>query len=110
MTADLSVLTELRARLAEIADLERVARPAGLGPGGDDAAGRRRAPRRAARARSSRLAHERFVDDRVGELLEQAEPETDIDADTIRVARRDFDKARRVPADLVLRNPSTGSR
>ena len=108
MTGDLSVLTELRARLAEIADLERVAvllawdQEVVMPPAGSE----RRAEQRAS---ISRLAHERFVDDRVGELLEQAEPETDVDADTIRVARRDFDKARRVPADLVSELVHAGS-
>src|SRR4051812_34629116 len=53
------------------------------------------------RATVERLAHERFVDDRVGELLEAASPESDLDEDLLRVSRRDFDKARRVPAELV---------
>src|SRR6185369_12882810 len=48
-----------------------------------------------------RLTHERFADDRVGELLEAAEPESSLDQDLVRVTRRDFVKARRVPSDLV---------
>jgi carboxypeptidase Taq len=52
------------------------------------------------------LAHERFTADRLGELLEQlrgyeAGLEYDSDeASLIRVARRDYDRARRVPAEL----------
>src|SRR3954452_20497562 len=53
------------------------------------------------RATLERLAHERFVDDRVGELLERASPESELDEDLLRVNRRDFDKARRVPGELV---------
>src|SRR4051794_9189235 len=53
------------------------------------------------RATVERLAHERFADDRVGELLAAAAPRSELDDDLLRVARRDFDKARRVPGDLV---------
>jgi carboxypeptidase Taq len=53
------------------------------------------------RATVERMAHERFVDDRVGELLDAAEPESPLDEDLLRVTRRDFDKACRVPASLV---------
>ncbi len=54
----------------------------------------------------SRLAHELFVRDEIGELLEQAAPEVsglDPDSDDaclVAVAARDWQKARRVPADL----------
>jgi carboxypeptidase Taq len=54
----------------------------------------------------SRLAHELFVRDEIGELLERAapevsglDPESD-DACLVAVATRDWQKARRVPADL----------
>jgi hypothetical protein len=53
------------------------------------------------RATIGRLAHERFTDEQVGELRERAQPCDDIEADAGRVARRDFDKARRVPGELV---------
>ena len=53
----------------------------------------------------SRLAHELFVRDEIGELLERAapevsglDPESD-DACLVAVATRDWQKARRVPAD-----------
>jgi carboxypeptidase Taq len=93
-------LVELRIRLAEVTDLERlsmllawdqeVVMPSG---GGEWRAGQR--------ATLERLTHERFVDDRIGELLDAATPETDLDEDLVRVTRRDWDKARRVPAELV---------
>jgi carboxypeptidase Taq len=93
-------MDELRRRLAEVADLERI----GMLLAWDQevvmpAAG---AEWRAQhRATVERLAHERFADDRVGELLEAAAPRSELDEDLLRVARRDFDKARRVPSDLV---------
>ena len=53
-----------------------------------------------------RLAHELFIRDEIGELLERAasevadlDPESD-DACLVAVTRRDWEKARRVPADL----------
>jgi Zn-dependent M32 family carboxypeptidase len=53
------------------------------------------------RATIGRLAHERFTDEQVSELLESAQPRDDIEADAVRAARRDFDKARRVLGELV---------
>jgi carboxypeptidase Taq len=70
-------------------------------------------PRGGAQARAmqlatlSRLAHERLVGDAVGAALEAAESEVeglDEDSDEVRLVRkvrRDFDKARKVPADWV---------
>jgi carboxypeptidase Taq len=65
----------------------------------------------AARARQlgslSEMAHELFVDDRVGEWLAALQPYEDSlpfdsdDASLIRVARRDYEKERRVPSQLV---------
>src|SRR5918911_5399308 len=54
-----------------------------------------------------RVAHERFVSDHVGELLERAEAETggmdeaSDERSLVRVTKRDFEKSRRLPADLV---------
>ena len=54
-----------------------------------------------------RLAHERLIDPAVGRLLDQLEGAVagrdadDNDAALVRVARRDFERARRVPSDLV---------
>jgi carboxypeptidase Taq len=93
-------MSELRRRLAEISDLERMAMLLGwdqeviMPPAGAEW-------RAQQRATLERLTHERFADDRVGELLEAAEPESPLDEDLVRVTRRDFDKARRVPSDLV---------
>jgi carboxypeptidase Taq len=56
-----------------------------------------------------RTAHERFVADDVGELLDALEPwaqEQDYDtfeASLVRVARRQYDRERKIPADLVAR-------
>ena len=93
-------LIELRRRLAEVSDLEALGQLLAwdqeviMPPAGAEW-------RAQQRATVERLAHERFVDDRVGELLETAAPESDIDVDLIRVARRDFEQARRVPGELV---------
>src|SRR5919108_4220259 len=100
MSADDSALTELRQRLAEVSDLERTAmllawdQEIAMPPAGAEW-------RAQQRATIERLAHERFVDDRVGELLDAAVPESELEEDMVRVARRDYDKARRVPAELV---------
>ena len=54
----------------------------------------------------SRIAHERFASDEIGRLLEDLRPfEEALAADSdeaslVRVSRRDWEKARRVPADL----------
>jgi carboxypeptidase Taq len=93
-------LEELRDRLAEVADLHRVA--VLLAWDQEVVMPREGAAGRAdQRATIQRLAHERFVDDRVGELLEAARPESEEDAALLRVAGRDYDKERRVPAELV---------
>jgi carboxypeptidase Taq len=99
-------LQELRARLAEISDLGRAAGVLGwdqrvtMPPAG--------APARADQlATLSRLRHDRFVDDEIGRLLErlrpleESEPYESDDASLIRVTRRDWEKARRVPTELA---------
>jgi carboxypeptidase Taq len=93
-------MDELLERLAEIADLERVTmlmawdQEVCMPQAGGEARGE-------LRATVGRLAHERFTDDRVGAWLEAAAPRDELEADVLRVARRDFDKARRVPGELV---------
>jgi carboxypeptidase Taq len=93
-------MDELLERLAEIADLERVSmllawdQEVVMPPAGAQARGE-------LRATVGRLAHERFTDERVGELLESAAPRDEVEGDVVRVARRDFEKARRVPGELV---------
>jgi carboxypeptidase Taq len=99
-------LAELRRRLGEVSDLRSALAlldwdqmvmmpPAGA------------AVRAERQATIERVAHERFVDDRVGELLEELRelesslPHDSDDASLIRVTRRDWEKARRVPVDLA---------
>jgi carboxypeptidase Taq len=100
MTTAQSALTQLKARLAEVADLERVGmllawdQEVAMPRGGAEA-------RAQQRASVERLCHERFTDDRVGELLDAAVAETPLDEDLLAVTRRDLDKARRIPGDLV---------
>jgi carboxypeptidase Taq len=103
MGADLRALRE---RLAEISDLRRTL----LLLGWDQ---RVKMPPRGAEARAEalatlgRVAHERFVRDEIGSLLERLraheeslEYDSD-DASLIRVVRRDWEKARREPAELL---------
>jgi carboxypeptidase Taq len=94
-------LERLKAILAEISDLKhaewvldwdsRVSMP----PAG--AAGRAEVS-----ATLTRLAHERFVADEVGELLhELGSPEDETDSALVRITRREWERARRVPTELV---------
>jgi carboxypeptidase Taq len=54
-----------------------------------------------------RLAHERFVDPTLGRLMDQQEPRADKlstdDASLLRVVRRDYEKALKVPAEYIAR-------
>lgn len=98
-------IDELRSRLAEVADLSKAAallewdQQVMMPSGGGSARAEHIATVR-------RLAHERFTDDEVGELLDALAPYEESldpledDASLIRVARRDWEKARRVPSDL----------
>jgi carboxypeptidase Taq len=97
---------ELKARLAEIHDLRRaqeilfwdqtVMMPRGGGPA-----------RGAQVTTLDRIAHEKFVSDEIGRLLDDLagyEDSLDYDSDQaslIRTTRRDWEKLRRVPADLA---------
>ena len=105
MNAD-PMLEQLRERLAEVTDLskagtllfwdQRVMMP----PGGA-------AARAEALATLSRLTQERFVAPDIGELLadlgglEESSDYESFEASLIRVTRRDYEKATRVPAELV---------
>jgi carboxypeptidase Taq len=100
-------IDELRERLAAINDLSGAASLLAW----DE---RTMMPKGGAEVRAETLAtlarvrHEMFIDDEVGRLIDQARSETDadaspgesIDADLIRVAARDWEKARRVPSEL----------
>jgi carboxypeptidase Taq len=107
-------LAELKQRLLEISDLSA----AGALLTWDQATYMPQcgAPARARQgAMLHRLAHERLVDKAVGRLLDELQPygeslPADCDAASlIRVARRDFEKAIRVPAEHVARANALGS-
>jgi carboxypeptidase Taq len=101
-----SPLERLKERLAEVSDLtkavtlllwdQRVKMP----PGGAEA-------RADAMATVSRLAQERFIDDEVGRLLEElrgleeSSGHDSFEASLVRTARREYEKAVRVPPELV---------
>jgi carboxypeptidase Taq len=64
----------------------------------------------------SRLAHEQFISSRTRDLLDDAQPLLDRldpdsdDAALIRVTRRDFDRARKLPTDFVAERARAASR
>ena len=96
---------DLRARLAEVHDIGRAAGVLGwdqrvtMPPLGAGA-------RAEMLATLSRIAHEKFTDDEVGRLLdelrpvEESHPHDSDEASLIRVTRRDWEKARRIPTSL----------
>ena len=101
-----AALDELKQRLAEVYDLERA-----LGVLGWDQ--RTMMPPKGAGARAeasatlSGVVHERATSDEIGALLDKVAPleeQLDYDSDDaslIRVARRDWERDRRVPAELT---------
>jgi carboxypeptidase Taq len=96
---------ELKTRLGEVSDLAKAAGLLGwdqrvmMPPAGGPA-------RAEQNATLSRIIHERFTDPAVGKLIDELEQDAgslDYDSDEaslIRVARRDYDKAVKVPGDL----------
>jgi carboxypeptidase Taq len=108
------MLAELKARLREIADLHAANavlswdQATFMPEGGADARGRQM-------AMLSRLAHERLVAPDIGRLIDalapygESLPPVSDDARLIRVARRNFEKAIKVPADYVARANAHGS-
>lgn len=99
-------LTELKTRLQEVEDLNGARALLGwdqatyMPPGGAPARGRQA-------ALLSRLSHERFIDPAVGRLLDDLQPWAEglpYDSDEaalVRVTRREYDKAVRVPPALL---------
>jgi len=97
---------ELKTRLAEIHDLRRAQeilfwdQTVMMPPGGSAVRGHQVTT-------LDRIAHERFISDEIGTLLDDLagyEQELDYDSDDaslIRTTRRDWEKARRVPAELA---------
>jgi carboxypeptidase Taq len=96
-------LVRLKAILAEIADIKHA--EAVL-----DWDSRVSMPHAGAQARAeisatlTRLGHERLVSDELGELLDELAPQTEpdsVEAALVRVTRRLWDRARRVPGELA---------
>ncbi len=110
-----SAIQELRAHLAAIMDLRsagailRWDQETQMPPGGA-------AARAEVLATLSRLAHERFVSTRTEDLLNAAQPAQDRldpdsdDAALLRVTRRDYDRARKLPTEFVAERARAASR
>jgi len=102
-------LSELRERLAEIHDLASAASILGWDQ-------QVMMPARGAGVRAEqlgtlgRVVHERFTDDAIGRLLDAARPEPGSTGEAlVRVARRDWEKARRVPSELAAEIARAGA-
>jgi carboxypeptidase Taq len=101
----MQALQELRERMAELSDLGAVQMLAGW-----DQLVMMPADGAASRARQlgtlARLAHERSTGAEIGEWLEQIDAQAagldELDRDLVRVARRDWERARRVPDELAV--------
>ena len=101
-------LLDLRQRLGEIADLNAASavlnwdQATYMPKGGGAARGRQCAT-------LNRIAHEKSIDPALGRLLDQLDGVSDVRADDhddaalVRVARRDYERAVKIPADLVER-------
>jgi carboxypeptidase Taq len=101
-----AALAELKERLAEITDLTRSANVLGwdmevfMPPSGAEARGTQLAT-------LASLIHRLSTDDRIGELLDDLGPQAaslpagSIDAALVRVARRRYEKLRRIPPELT---------
>jgi carboxypeptidase Taq len=99
---------ELHTRLGEISDLNSIAgllswdQQTYMPPGAAEVRAQQSSTLR-------RTAHERFVADEIGELLDDLEPWAQeqgydsFEASLVRVTRRNYDKERKIPADLVAR-------
>lgn len=97
-------LAQLKERLGEVQDIGRAAsvlswdQQVNMPPAGNEARGQQLAT-------LSKIAQEKFISDDVGRLIEDLQKELD-GADTdeaalVRVAARDYEKARRVPPSFV---------
>src|SRR5215475_9644911 len=99
-------LQELKTRLLEVSDLNHAAALLGwdqatyMPPGGAPARGRQLAT-------LGRLAHEKFTDKAVGKLLddlrpyEESLPYDSDEASLIRVTRREYERALKVPPKFI---------
>jgi carboxypeptidase Taq len=96
---------ELRERLAELQDLS--AAGGLLGWDQQTMMPERAAPLRAEQLGTlGRIVHERFTDDAIGRLLDALADDPD---PLVRVTRRDWDKARRVPSELAAELARAGA-
>jgi carboxypeptidase Taq len=102
-------LTDLRERLAELHDL--AAAGGLLGWDQQTMMPEHAAPQRAEQlATLGRIVHERFTDDAIGRLLDDATPASgSVDEALVRVTRRDWEKARRVPSELAAELARAGA-
>ena len=101
-----AILAELKRRLSEIYDLNAAKsvltwdEATYMPTGGAVARGRQA-------ALLKRLEHERSVDPALGRLIDRLEPQLDKlpadDANLLRIARRDFERAIKIPAEYVER-------
>jgi len=99
-------LTELKSLLAEVSDLNNAAAVLGwdqatyMPSGGAPARGRQMAT-------LAKVAQEKFIDKKIGKLLDQltkyeeSQPFDSDDASLIRVTRRDYERALKVPPDFL---------
>jgi carboxypeptidase Taq len=101
-----AMLADLKHRLSEIYDLDAAGSmlswdQATYMPNGGAASRSRQS------ALLRRLAHERFVDPALGRLIDRLEPRADRlsadDASLLRVVRRDYERAIKLPAEYVAR-------
>jgi len=89
-------LDELKLLLREVDDLQRASSVLGwdqttyMPPGGAEARGRQLAT-------LAKLGHEKFTSPAIGKLMDQAKAENEDDEAMLRVARRDYKKATKVP-------------
>ena len=105
-------LTTLQAKLKDIHNLNQAAavldwdQQVNMPPGGAEA-------RAEQLATLSRIAHEMFITDEIGQLLGDLEqagfPYDSNEASLVRVTRRDYDKARKLPPELVAEMSRTFS-
>jgi carboxypeptidase Taq len=106
-------LEQLKERLGEVADIGRAASVLGwdqqvnMPPGGNEARGQQLAT-------LSKIAQEKFITDEVGRLIDDLKQEFD-GADTdeaalVRVASRNYEKARRVPPSFIAEQAIVSSK
>jgi carboxypeptidase Taq len=97
-------LEQLKERLGEVVDIDRAAsilswdQQVNMPPGGNEARGQQLAT-------LSKIAQEKFITEEVGSLIDDLKGELDgadtDDAALVRVAARNYDKARRVPPSFI---------